>query len=827
MDAAAARATGRSAMRELAPHSLDRKLPYARDFTLAEASVHPSIKDVRYVQRDVHDEALARLRKNKRLLIVGPAMAGKTRLGLELARTGLPKYRVWKPPNAEALFRAVSAGIAIQKTVIWLDDLENFSRIGSVSYLDGIVSDNFCIATIRSAELDRLTASDEGKPDGFDLVPWFGDPIWIGRWSVDELERATEQLTESETDRAKEYGLGAMLGGGPLLERRLRVAQSDRPLEYQIVRLTADWQSLGMRSGPPRPLLAQALSLYLKSTPTEPEIDEAMAWLTKKISRTVALVEEVSDESGTVLLANEYVEELLGEWDELRQVPEVWDVAFEIADSEELASLGTAAILDGSDTAEDRARRAWQASSHPLAKSGLASLLWSEGRLDEAEALLRPLAESEPIAAHHLAITLEKKAGGTDSYSEEAERLYRQAAEHNLPAAAFNAARSTLRSGRPNVEADVERYFRQAMRLGYPGAAGALGSYLVAVGRHGEALPLLEQAADSGDVDARMDLAQWHLNFGEVDEAVEVLGDASLGGIPRAISLSALALAVRGDQASVAEAIEQVRALLDDPEAEWEGEDSRDRVVERLVQLHLMGDDLASALGILTDHPDLPYANYWVGTYLVEHENADGGRKFLELAFDLGVKRAANQLGALAMLVDRDEVQAEAWLWNGALSDDLGSMSSLANLIWNRDDESLYREAEYWWEQALARAKIEHDADVSGASMANLAVVAEALGDPDKAMFMHLAAAKAGRVTAMNNLADMLMETGTVRGKIEARRWRRHARKALRTQPSAGHVISASNSAVIVMHDDRIEILQTHQSPEGPTITTFGINVDP
>lgn len=165
-----------------------------RDVSPSSVRVHQAVRDdIGYVDRDVQPAAAEKLRFDRRLLIVGPSMAGKTRLALNVAKAVAPKFEFYRPADGKILHQRLADGTHFDQVLVWLDDIERFAA-GGLSDADlATVTRSptvLVVATIRTSEYDALQPAGEIKPPGWEVPAWFGDPVWLGsRWSEDELGR--------------------------------------------------------------------------------------------------------------------------------------------------------------------------------------------------------------------------------------------------------------------------------------------------------------------------------------------------------------------------------------------------------------------------------------------------------------------------------------------------------------------------------------------------------------------------------------------------------------------------------------------------------------
>jgi eukaryotic-like serine/threonine-protein kinase len=108
-----------------------------RDQTVADVRVHRAIRDdVPYIQRDVEPSVVSQLRLERRVLIVGPSMSGKTRLALSAAKAAVGDFAFYVPAEGKSIREELAAGTAFNNVLVWLDDLERYVGGGGLSDAD-------------------------------------------------------------------------------------------------------------------------------------------------------------------------------------------------------------------------------------------------------------------------------------------------------------------------------------------------------------------------------------------------------------------------------------------------------------------------------------------------------------------------------------------------------------------------------------------------------------------------------------------------------------------------------------------------------------------
>ena len=271
-----------------------------RDYSPMELRVHNSIReDVPYVQRDAEPLIVERINWG-RVLIVGPSMAGKTRLALSAAKAAAGDSVMFIPADGKSIHDALAAATQFSDVTLWLDDLERYLGAGGLTaadlttlYESGSVR---VVATIRTSEYAKLQPTGDIKPEGWEVPGWLGDPVWITKWSEAELDRVGEtHAGASVQGDARKYGLSNYLGGAPLVQRQLAIGEQQNPEGFGVVRAVSDWRRVGMAASISRSDLIEALPTYVagkQSINVDDQANSGLAWALQQLNHTVALVVE-------------------------------------------------------------------------------------------------------------------------------------------------------------------------------------------------------------------------------------------------------------------------------------------------------------------------------------------------------------------------------------------------------------------------------------------------------------------------------------------------------------------------------------------------------
>ncbi len=377
------------------------------------------------LERDQQVELEAAVGPGKAALVVGPSMSGKTRLAVEVIKRKFPDALLLSAESGKALREMLDGGLVTTGIVVWLDELERFLEVDglTVGLLNRLTDGRaIVIATIRSKELELYQPSDElheQRPIGGEVVKQFNEISLERRLTGPELDRVRAANVDPGVLAAVyHYGLAEYLGAGPVARQRFEKGEITSPVGHALVQAAVDWRRTGLIRPVSEQILTTMLPTYLADRPNVPRTNQAikkgLAWATKKINETVALLDpNYTDPKWPVFKVLDY---LLDQPTSLPVPDPTWAIALEQAKSAELITISlTAARAEKQATAEMALRQAagsGDAEVAPVAGLNLGLQLKKQGDLEGAKAAFQQViasgyAEWAPWAMVYLGQLLE------------------------------------------------------------------------------------------------------------------------------------------------------------------------------------------------------------------------------------------------------------------------------------------------------------------------------------------------------------------------------------------------------------------------------------
>lgn len=189
-------------------------LPRTGDSALQLFGVHRAPLHMTYLTRNAHAEIVTALQTGQPTLLVGHAMAGKSRLGAEVVRRHYAELPLVVPAPPRGLAQLFGAGGSPVRTVIWLDDLERYlgDDLFRVEWLDRAVhAGNVVVATMRSRPYERFLPHGDLQRSQWELLERFR-PVWLHA-DPDERRRLAAMIDDPRMRAGVlRYGLAEYLG---------------------------------------------------------------------------------------------------------------------------------------------------------------------------------------------------------------------------------------------------------------------------------------------------------------------------------------------------------------------------------------------------------------------------------------------------------------------------------------------------------------------------------------------------------------------------------------------------------------------------------------
>ncbi|MEU6210526.1 tetratricopeptide repeat protein [Streptomyces sp. NPDC047023] len=255
-----------------------------------------------YVRRDAEPRLREALGRSGFVLLVGESTAGTSRLAYEVARSLYPRHAFVRPLSRAALPAALRAAARRRRSVLWLDDLDDFLGAGGLTaaLLAGVAAApgrRIVLATLRTQEFRRFHAREKGRLTGSDRDAWRIQREVLERaevvrlalqWSAAERHRAAAgQPYDPRIGEAllagEGFGVAEVLAAGP---ERLAAWQEARapgahPRGAAVVSAAVDCRRAGLRGPVGEDLLRALHRPYLPAQGADPPpepFSDALDW---------------------------------------------------------------------------------------------------------------------------------------------------------------------------------------------------------------------------------------------------------------------------------------------------------------------------------------------------------------------------------------------------------------------------------------------------------------------------------------------------------------------------------------------------------------------
>jgi len=542
-------------------------IPLPRD---AEPSLSPVFPE--YIARAIDADLRAWIRARKEIgglvVLVGDAAAGKTRCLYEALCAEVPDWRMPQVDNGAQINELVRERVDLTRTVLWLDDIQNFFTdepvtAGSIRQLvTGRLGPVLLAATIRADELERLESKSarEATTGAADQRHASEVIRMLAHWSADSRggQPALRFHLDSSLD-AEELARARRLAAlDPRLLAALRDADAGNVIETLAgaQKLIDRWMQdsgdragravvtaavTARRCGHPEPIPAEVLeALALSHLAWQGHVPEATDWaqaaiewakdtVTGKIAalRSAVTTPGVIDgyQVSDILLQHSYLPENTSVPPMLEDEG-TWTLLLARALPRARNGIGVAAEAAGRTTI---ARQAWLAAAGSGDLRAMRLLGWSHmgGDLTQAVHWFQAAVD---LGDDEAVVGLAESLGRSGDFDGEG-RWLRHGAERGNPGAMVNLG---IRLSSEGLLDEAEKWYRSAAELGESVAMANLGFLFET--RRGDLVAAEQwnrQGAELGHPGAMENLARLLKQRGRLDEAVEWYRKAADQGLSR------------------------------------------------------------------------------------------------------------------------------------------------------------------------------------------------------------------------------------------------------------------------------------------------------
>ena len=478
-----------------------------------EARVHQTVLAIPYVHRDEEDAIRAYLRSRRPVLLIGSSMVGKTKMAARVVAEEFGSWPVVIPDSKTALADLDAKDVALQHSVIWLDDIDRLIGVGGIT--DGTLrrlaaAGNVIMGTIRAGAYERFRPSDQLRPPEWDVLTSF-EHIFISRdLTKKEQERLASVVDDPEIqDRIRDVGLGEYVGAAGQVAEALHLGAAGADIVgYALVLAAADWRRCGMTRPVPAAMLSPLAEPHLDQRRRarlhdQDSFTSGLAWATRDINHNVSLLQPSGTDSYVLY---DYALDLISQ----QGIPvpaDSWAVVMTDAEASELVAIGYAAEVTyhRTETAIQALRAAASSAQYdvaPTAACNLGILLAEQGDVAGARAAYQQAIDSghedwAPIAAEKLGGLLKQQGDVVG-----ARAAYQQVIDSgDIYWGSLAATHLGDLLAEQGDMAGAKAAYQQAIdsrhEIWAPAAAGSLGDLLAEQGDVAGAKTAYQQAIDS------------------------------------------------------------------------------------------------------------------------------------------------------------------------------------------------------------------------------------------------------------------------------------------------------------------------------------------
>nr|WP_168515187.1 SEL1-like repeat protein [Streptomyces sp. S1D4-11]QIZ00520.1 sel1 repeat family protein [Streptomyces sp. S1D4-11] len=483
-------------------------------------------------------------------VIVGSAASGKTRTAYEAIKMVVPTWRLLLPTTAEELRSTLDSNVPLARTVIWLDELQNYLGPGGLDFATVrrllIDPDNpvILIGTIWPNFFNEWRSGGQGLVAGWqpgkdsrnvlDLAKRFDLPPHITRAERDRAKflAATDPRIEEALTQERAGNLTEVLAAQPDLLRYWE--NPDNVYGAAIVVSAIDARRCGHRDPIPALLLEQLAPHYLTAVQRAKAAPDwfptAMEWACTSVRGTTAPLNPSAKRMGHV--DGYHPSDLLLQqaWDtrDDASIPhEVWRLLVDEPSREQCSRIGVAAWNASQIDLADRAfQRAVATEEEVDALIGLAAMHHNEGNREVA----RDWARRAAATGHRAGVAVLGFMLDMHGQSEAARAAFLPAAEAGDPDAMYDLGSLLTRQ---NDLIGAHSWLRRAIEAGSVEAMRDLSGLEDQRGDGQAAQHWLNRAAEEGDVKAMAALSD-RLRQKDPEASASWLARAAAAGHPGA-----------------------------------------------------------------------------------------------------------------------------------------------------------------------------------------------------------------------------------------------------------------------------------------------------
>jgi hypothetical protein len=436
-----------------------------------------------YAFRDVDDQLDAELRDALEardagfVVLSGPSKAGKTRTLFEAMCRVMPDALLVAPRSFESIDELVRPGVLPtdkeQPVVLWLDDLEQFVRVGARGMSNAVLRelkkwDGQVLVLATSGGKGLRIAGDATRFSGpmEDLMSHARQFRLRSEPSQRELE-CLEGYAPEAAERIATEGIGGYMITGQQLEEKLLDGRypygaPKSPHGQAVTYTVIDWHRCGIVDPIPRAVLRDVYEDYLPESldPSDAGFSEGLQWAREPLYSTVALISG-RDEFKAYDYIVSFVERSQGKEISMQ----TWRRFLRGATEEQAFDLAIAAdgrgeaepAVEWTTLAEQAVRLAAASGDHELAAASefrLSLLLADRGEEEEAREAVR---RAERAGLENAPVQLAHYLSGQGE-EPQAEAVLRDADQAGNPVASLSLG--VMLHGRDEREAALEAFQR-------------------------------------------------------------------------------------------------------------------------------------------------------------------------------------------------------------------------------------------------------------------------------------------------------------------------------------------------------------------------------